>query len=115
MSSASSDIVAGSPSPSPRGEEDPQEGRMAALEMTILALQGRIDSLEMIRHQDMAASKVELEKMGERFAFIQKTLEAVSHQARDLIAGVEVRLLSQLESIVAEVRKCWNTSAFSHL
>ena len=79
MSSASSDIVAGSPSASPRGEEDPQGGRIAALEMTILALQGRIDSLETIRHQDMAASKVELEKMGKSWSNLGPYLIALPH------------------------------------
>ena len=76
MSTASSDIVAGSPSASPRGEEDPHGGRIAALEMTILAMQGRIDSLETIRHQDMAAARLEMEKMGDKVNLVQKTLEA---------------------------------------
>ena len=102
MSTASSDIVAGSPSASPRGEENPHGGRIAALEMTILAMQGRIDSLETIRHQDMGAARSEMEKMGERLALAQKTIEQVSYQARDLIAGVEVRLLSQLSRASSE-------------
>ena len=50
-----------------------------------------------------ADARAELEKMGGRLILAQNTIQAVSHQARDLIAGVEVRS-SRLEEVVAALK-----------